>query len=163
MFGLGNPGKPYHGTRHNLGSFIVQKWWQQASDEEKRNVVVIKPQLSMNQSGEQLKKFLAQTPIPSADILIVHDDMELPLGELQLVNGGSAKGHNGVRSIHENLGTQDIPRLRIGIGRPPVGVDPSEYVLSKFTTEEQPRIENIVKEACRIITSFITSSAENTA
>ena len=85
---------------------------------------------------------------------MVHDGLELPLGEWKFQEGGSAKGHNGVRSVQISLGTQEIPRLRLGIGRPSIGKDVSDYVLEKFTAEEEEVVEKVTKEAAEYLTRF---------
>ena len=154
VFGLGNPGREYEQTRHNLGASVVLNWEAQISDEMKARLRVLLPTMSMNESGSVLKDALRYIDIELQDILIVHDDIELSLGEAELVLGGSAKGHNGVRSIYDELGTQDFQRLRLGVGRPAEGVDVRDFVLSRFSVEEQLILEAMQKKAHPIINSF---------
>jgi peptidyl-tRNA hydrolase, PTH1 family len=153
IFGLGNPGKEYERTRHNLGLNVVRAWGLQT--EVRSNVKIVAPTQQMNVSGNVLQDALKFTDIEMNNILIAHDDIELPLGEVQLVLGGSAKGHNGIRSIYDVLGTQDIQRLRLGIGRPPEGMEVKDFVLGKFTTTELSELEAQQESANTLINDFV--------
>lgn len=105
------------------------------------------PAGGMNVSGESVAAYLRYHPLANQDITLVHDDLELPLGELRLVPGGSAKGHNGVRSIHTQLNDQQLTRLRIGIGRPEGQMPIDRYVLGMFTAAEQAQVAFVIKQA----------------
>lgn len=155
IFGLGNPGDFYKYTRHNLGAIVVYEWWIMANKESLSSVEMVDLEFQMNESGNTLVKKLKNIPYESKDILVAHDDIELLFGEVDLVFGGSAKGHNGVRSIHSTLGTQDIQRLRLGVGRPPEGVDVKDFVLSRFSVEEQSKLDLVQKKASRLIDGFV--------
>ena len=158
VFGLGNPGKEYERTRHNLGARVVMGWETQASDEVKAYIKIVSPLLPMNESGTVLKDVLRFVDIETQNILIVHDDIELPMGEVELVLGGSAKGHNGVRSIYSVLGASDFHRLRLGIGRPLEGMEVRDFVLGRFSVEEQSILDKMQDGAYAIINSFVAGN-----
>lgn len=163
VVGLGNPGSRYEGTRHNLGFRVVdalaRRWragpWREsagclAAEAEPRGVRVLlaKPQGYMNRSGDGVAALTggAGRP-PPGRLLVVHDDLDLPLGSLRVRLRGGAGGHNGVRSIAASLGTGEFLRLKVGIGRPPDGCPADEYVLSGFLPEEAPLLPAIVARA----------------
>src|SRR5512137_1292987 len=151
--GLGNPGADYSGTRHNVGFAAVERL---AADGSARfsdgggdahaalirvagtPVVLLKPQTFMNRSGAAVAAWLARLALPAARLVVVHDDLDLPLGRLRVVAAGGAGGHRGVRSIQETLGTTEFPRVRVGIGRPEAGQAAADRVLTDFTPEERP-------------------------
>ena len=158
VVGLGNPGRRYTGTRHNMGQEVVQhlaarlrvrlqdEGWARVGKwrGEGATLVLAIPETYMNVSGQAVKDLLRRRRKGPGDLLVVHDDMDLSLGHLRLRPGNGAGGHNGVRSIIEEIGTGMFPRLRIGIGRPPAGVDPTEFVLERFTPEERLSIDATV-------------------
>ena len=158
VVGLGNPGRRYTGTRHNMGQEVVQhlaarlrvrlqdEGWARVGKwrGEGATLVLAIPETYMNVSGQAVKDLLRRRRKGPGDLLVVHDDMDLSLGHLRLRPGNGAGGHNGVRSIIEEIGTGMFPRLRIGIGRPPAGVDPTEFVLERFTPEERPSVDAAV-------------------
>jgi len=159
VVGLGNPGRRYAGTRHNVGREVVQHLAARVrvrlQDEgwvgvgrwrggEGATLLLAIPETYMNVSGEAVKDLLRRRRRRPGDLLVVHDDMDLSLGHLRLRPGNGPGGHNGVRSIIEELGTGMFPRLRVGIGRPPAGVDPTAFVLDRFTPEERPTIDAAV-------------------
>ncbi len=148
LFGLGNPGEKFVGTRHNLGADVI------AAQDFSSHVVVVEPKLYMNDSGKTLAEYMRYYKIEAKDVLIVHDDLELALGEMKLQIGGSAKGHNGIRSIQEHLGNADIARLRIGIGRPEDDMPVEKFVLAKFTEEEKAILKSREKEILEAISDF---------
>jgi peptidyl-tRNA hydrolase, PTH1 family len=161
VVGLGNPGRRYAGTRHNVGSEVVQRlaehrgvrledtgWAKTARGRVQGATLLLAiPVTYMNVSGQAVRDLLRRRRKHVEDLLVVHDDMDLSLGRLRLRPGNGAGGHNGVQSIIEELGTGGFPRLRIGIGRPPAGVDPVEFVLERFTADERPRIDEAVQQA----------------
>lgn len=172
LIGLGNPGPQYDGTRHNVGIDAVRAWvgdsvdWKVDARISAEAALVtgyqslataLFPLTGMNESGQAVATFLKNNPIETEHILIVHDELELALGDVKLKAGGSAKGHNGVRSIHQHLGTDDIPRLRLGIGRPPVGVTVHDFVLSRFTPDEQTQLGPLFEHAKEQIAEWIAS------
>ncbi|MDZ4669965.1 MAG: aminoacyl-tRNA hydrolase [Phototrophicales bacterium] len=147
IVGLGNIGKEYANTRHNIGFWVADELARRytmtfGSKERKavcadgtiadKRVLVVKPQTYMNLSGEAVRSLADFYKIPNAQIIVIHDDLDLPLGTLRIRATGSAGGQNGVKSIIQHLGTQDFARVRCGIGRPPGKLDPSAYVLQPF-------------------------------
>ena len=162
IVGLGNPGRKYIETRHNIGfmvidqmatdsalQFVDEKRWKShlAKDSDR---FLLKPQTYMNDSGLAVGKVSSFYKIDANQILIVYDDLDLNFGQLRIRSQGSAGGHNGVRSIISHLGTQDFPRLRVGIGRQEG--ESSNHVLGKFSTEERSILEKSIKEAVLAVT-----------
>lgn len=149
IVGLGNPGEKYARTRHNLGARVVEAFIQKMGEDALRGqgMAWLLPTMNMNDSGTPVAEWLRQSPLEPSQVLLVHDDLELPLGEIKFQAGGSAKGHKGVRSVHEKLGTTEIPRLRLGIGRPPAGADVSDYVLENFSSEEEEIVRQVIEKA----------------
>ena len=166
--GLGNPGQQYAGTRHNIGfmmldhfaekndlTFTDSKWKALVSkavvwDE---SVVLLKPQTFMNLSGMAVAQAVYFYKLQPANIIVIHDDLDMEFGRLKIVSGGGDGGHKGIRSIIEHLGTKNFPRIKIGIGRPPTPVPPDKYVLSTFNSEEKKMIEqkmSLVIEGLRV-------------
>jgi len=168
IVGLGNPGQQYRGTRHNVGfmmldylagkinlTFADSRWKALVAKATlwDESVVLLKPETYMNLSGTAVAQAAHFYKIPPAHIIIIHDDLDMEFGRIKLVSGGGDGGHKGIRSIIEQLGTKDFPRLKIGIGRPPVPVLPEKYVLGKFDSAEKERIEqklSVVLEGIRI-------------
>lgn len=154
IVGLGNPGEDYARTRHNVGSrclaLLARRHHLQFRQKQAhariavgrisdRRVVLARPYTYMNRSGTAVAALRRWLGLPPQRLLVVYDDLDLPLGTIRLRGRGSAAGHRGMQSIVEALGTEDIPRLRVGIGRPAdPGVDPVDYVLSPFLPEEEP-------------------------
>ncbi len=173
IIGLGNPGQRFELTRHNLGQRAVENWcrhihgeaqvaWHESAKGLYReanflNITCLIPLTFMNDADRAVLAYATVHHIDHAHILIVHDDLELPLGELKMTPGGSAHGHNGVRSIHEALGTQDIARLRLGIGRPLDSSPIDDFVLSSFLPEEKPVVETILMQAQVSLNQYIVS------
>ena len=174
VVGLGNPGRRYRGTRHNLGRDVVERLaaesgvrleddgWARAGRTRigTTTVTLAIPETFMNRSGVAVRDLLHRRRRRPADLLVVHDDLDLPLGHLRLRPGNSAGGHNGIRSIIEEIGTGAFPRLRIGIGRPPAGVDPAEFVLEPFVPGERPPIEEAVSRAVEAVVAVAREGLE---
>ncbi|MBX4187233.1 MAG: aminoacyl-tRNA hydrolase, partial [Candidatus Doudnabacteria bacterium] len=155
IVGLGNPGKQYESSRHNLGFRVLDllaggEKWQSKYDSQlikTDEVILAKPQTFMNKSGEavaQITKFY-----PSAELIVIHDELDLPLGSIKIQKNVSAAGHNGVQSIIDALGTQDFIRIRLGTNNPETrGLVPGdEYVLQKFTDKEENLVKEILEKA----------------
>ena len=165
VVGLGNPGRRYKGTRHNVGREVTHSLaerfkirfaddgWAKVGRGRVEGVTLLlaMPETYMNVSGQAVKDLLHRRRRRPNDLLVVHDEMDLSLGQLRLRPGNGPGGHNGVRSIIEEIGTGMFPRLRIGIGRPPAGVDPVEFVLDRFTADERPRIDEAVARAAEAV------------
>ena len=162
MAGLGNPGREYERTRHNIGFMVLDKLairsgatWRTEKGWNAEvagcgNVVCCKPSGYMNRSGQPVGAVAAFYKIAPAQTLVVYDDVALPLGKLRFRPGGSAGGHNGMQSVIEHLGTQDVPRLRIGIGEAKPG-GMVGHVLGKFSAEELPELEAALGRAVEAI------------
>ncbi len=157
VVGLGNPGKRFAKDRHNVGHIFISSCGKElkAKGEKRNQAKWHKTTVFMNDSGKEVGQLAARYQVPTADLLIVHDDMDLPLGEFRLQFGRSAAGHKGVQSIIDALGTQDFWRLRIGIGRPPVGVPSEDYVLSPFSAEGLGKLYKVLDEAVSSVSKWL--------
>lgn len=163
IVGLGNPGPKYAGTRHNIGfdvadeladqlfaSFSVHKKTNTEVAEARvggRKVVIAKPRSFMNLSGGPIKALAAYYKVAPADIIVVHDELELDFGQVKLRLGGGDHGHNGLRSTTKSLGTKDYQRLAVGIGRPPGRMDPASFVLKPWSKQEAVEIPIMCADA----------------
>lgn len=172
IVGLGNPGVQYARNRHNVGFRCLhrlaaahgltfgrrQRQARVASGTIcGRRVVLALPQTFMNESGRAVAPLVQFYKVPLGRLLVVYDDLDLPSGTIRLRPEGGSGGHKGMRSIIQRLGSQEFPRLRIGIGRPPGQMDPADYVLQNFSAEEEP----VIKEALeRTVTAIETWLAE---
>lgn len=166
IVGLGNPGIKYKKTRHNLGFRVIDELaekFQSAFNAEiyekkikNQKIILAKPQTFMNNSGTSVKSIFDYYKIPIEDILVVHDDIDLPLGEIKVQQGRGAAGHKGVQSIIDSLGSKDFIRMRIGI-RPAQAeaIDTEKFVLQKFTPEEEKVIEQKIKQAAALIATAL--------
>jgi peptidyl-tRNA hydrolase, PTH1 family len=152
---LGNPGKKYEKTRHNaawrLGDNRDRSWqkkfnglWCKEGNGADQKIL-LKPQTFMNLSGDSVRKAMDFFKLTPKEVLVVHDELELPFGEVQHRFGGGLAGHNGLKSIKQQLGTADFGRLRIGIGRPPYG-DVQRWVLSPFAPIEEAELEDVIRK-----------------
>lgn len=168
IVGLGNPGTKYRGTRHNLGFAVVDalaRRWAIETSREKfhaffgdgaihgQRVILLKPTTFMNRSGQSVLaagRFYQAEP---GDLLVISDDLALPLGRIRLRSVGSAGSHNGLQDVIDRIGFSDFARLRVGIDAP-IG-DPSTYVLSRFTPDEIPAVERVVETAADAAESWI--------
>ncbi|WP_300461406.1 aminoacyl-tRNA hydrolase [Desulfobacula sp.] len=160
--GLGNPGKGYDQTRHNIGFLVVDdialkshlSFDKSRFDSEYvkdtikgQNVFIIKPLTYMNRSGVPIHKFAAYYKVNIQDIIIVHDDMDLAFGKIKIVKGRGHGGHNGVRSILEAFGKKDCIRIRVGVGHPGSGADVTGHVLGRFSPDEITRLDQCIDTA----------------
>ncbi len=173
--GLGNPGDRYPRTRHNLGFLVVEAIatarrarWQAPVRRRRtargnvagRDVLLVEPLTFMNLSGDALAALILEETIPSERLLVVCDDIALPLGQVRLRRGGSDGGHNGLKSVIERLGTTAFPRLRLGIGPVPPRVDAAEFVLAEFLPEEEPAVADMVAEATACAEAWIVDGVD---
>ena len=164
IVGLGNPGKKYEHTRHNMGFDVLDLFSDLASidiDKESfkgllgrgklfnEDVILLKPQTYMNLSGESVQEVVHYFKIDLEDIIVIYDDMDILPGKIRLRPNGSSGGHKGIQSIIDNLGTDNIKRIRVGIGKPTY--DTIDYVLSKPSKEEKEEIEEAIKEAAEAL------------
>lgn len=171
IFGLGNPGRKYCQNRHNIGYLFVERFAREEKTKftcktnlrvaltEIKNynekIFLAKPTTFMNNSGLAVKKCKQYFNLPCENILIVYDDADLQLGKIRFRKKGSSGGHKGMLSVINSLGTENIPRLRIGIGKPIVGNDLVDFVLSDFSSEEIPLIHNALEEAIYLCKKWI--------
>lgn len=174
IVGLGNPGKEYASHRHNVGFMVVDELasalgadafrskfggeWTRGSKGpssgssphgSSQEAVLLKPMTFMNLSGQSVQPAAAFFKVEPANVLVVHDELDIPFGEVRLKMGGGHAGHNGLRSIIERLGTNEFARLRIGIGRPPAGFrgEVADFVLHAFDTDERIEVPQLLKRA----------------
>ena len=172
IVGLGNPGKEYDRTRHNIGFIFLDYFALKNNlriDKKKfnglytqtiindENVILLKPLSYMNLSGEVVKKYIDYFKIKVDDILIINDDLDLPLGKIRLRPDGSSGGHNGLKNIALNISTEKFKRLRIGISNDR-NVDTKEYVLGKFNKEELEKIDSLKEEVSNILFDFLNTN-----
>lgn len=175
IVGLGNPGSRYAGTRHNVGFEVlrvlarrltVERWRSQFEADVAdghiggEKVLLIAPTTYMNLSGRAVKSHLGFHKGTAGDILVICDDLNLPSGKLRLRGSGTAGGQKGLQNIIDLLGTTQVARLRMGIGRPPPPIDPSDYVLGKFSAEEKPLFEDSSNQAADAVELWISQGLE---
>ena len=170
IVGLGNVGKEYAHTRHNIGFMVVDELanrynvngWQTKWQAEvaqcfmPSKVLLVKPNTYMNLSGNAVREIVNFYNIAPQDVIVVQDDLDLPCGHIRIRDKGSAGGHNGISSIIQNLGTQEFPRLKVGIGHPmQSGKKVVAHVLERFGSEEQPIIKQAVADVASAIEIFV--------
>lgn len=170
VVGLGNPGPAYACTRHNVGFLVVERLAAQAgaspgagrfqaqaaaADLSGIPILLLKPDTFMNLSGPCVAAGLEAAGLPPERLVVVHDDLDLPLGRLRVTGSAGPGGHRGVLSIQEVLATQDFPRVRVGIGRPQEGEDAADRVLEEFTPEELPAVAEMVDRAAEAVRTLI--------
>ena len=163
IIGLGNPGKPYEQTRHNIGFDVIDELanrWNAPLNQSKFNgmyasihrpegkVILLKPLTYMNLSGESVRPLMDYFDIDVEDIIVIYDDLDLETGKLRLRAKGSAGGHNGIKSLIQHLGTQEFNRIRVGVNRPPAGMKVADYVLSKFSKDDQVVVKEAIDKSC---------------
>ena len=153
IVGLGNPGKQYENTRHSTGFFFVGRLKKGEWDVDKI-VKFFKNTSFMNDSGIEVKKTISYYKIPLEDVLVIHDDFDLELGQFKLQFGRSSAGHKGVQSVIDELGSQSFWRLRIGIGEPE-DVDADDYVLSRFPSQEQEVLASIFPQILTAVQDWV--------
>jgi len=175
VIGLGNPGARYERTRHNAGFLVVdllarahgvavsQRRHQALCAEihlAAAPILLVKPQAFMNRSGAAVAAFAEENGLAPADLLVVHDDLDLPLARIKLKRGGGTAGHRGLESIVEHLASPDFARLRVGIGRPPPGQEVADFVLTPFAAAEQDLLAPALGAAVAAVTAWATLGIE---
>jgi PTH1 family peptidyl-tRNA hydrolase len=170
IVGLGNPGRKYERTRHNAGFLAVDEIARDLRfdlTQEKyhacigkgrigeEDALLAKPQTFMNESGRSVGAILRYTYAKPADLIVVHDELDLPLGAVRVKNGGGHGGHNGLRSIIEHIGTPDFIRVRVGVGRPAPGRDAADYVLSPFSADERTAAVEAIERAAAAVREIV--------
>ncbi len=178
IVGLGNPGKQYDQTRHNVGFLCVDTFVSQSEElsgwVEKKNfkvllssgrladkqVIFIKPTTFMNNSGEAVQAVANFYNLTSTDIVVVHDELDIDFGQIRIRRGGSSAGHNGVRSISQLIG-EEYGRIRIGIGpQKPQGIKSEDFVLQRFSSKEQAELPSLTKEVMAILSEYIYGAGD---
>lgn len=180
IVGLGNPGEKYENTRHNAGFIVIEKLksknenfsdWQfnkkfnteiSEGKIDGKKIILLKPQTFMNNSGRTVAAAARFYKIKPADILIIHDDIDLPLGKMRIKQGGSSGGHRGVESIITALGSENFVRLKIGVAPEarPKNFDAAKFVLKKFAKAEKKTVSDITKKATEAVALIIVKGAE---
>ena len=145
IVGLGNPGKKYEKTRHNIGFRVIDELEKQIFNAD---IILLKPDNFMNNSGRAVKKYLTYNKISPKDLIVIHDDIDLPFETVKISKDSSSAGHKGVQSIIDTLGTKDFTRIRIGIKQATERKQETEkFVLENFTKDEEKQLSGIIKKA----------------
>jgi PTH1 family peptidyl-tRNA hydrolase len=178
VVGLGNPGKEYAGNRHNVGFMVAELLGRRIGAKFSRHrravaevaegrlgfggpkLVLAKPLTYMNLSGGPVAALAQFYKVPPGQVIAVHDELDIPYGQLRAKCGGGEGGHNGLRSMSKSLGTKDYVRVRFGIGRPPGRQDPADYVLSDFSAVERKELEFLVDRAADMVEAVVTRGLE---
>lgn len=170
LIGLGNPGREYKDTRHNIGFMLIDHLADKIGARgmkvqskaiitsglhEERKLILAKPQTYMNLSGQSVQGLLHFYKIPLENLLIAHDDLDIPFGTLRIRPTGGPGGQRGMANTIELLGTKDFPRLRLGIGRPPGRMDPKDYVLQEFSKDELKLMPKLLSRATDAALEFV--------
>ena len=173
IVGLGNPGDRYQHTRHNVGfrciDLMAREWGISLSERRAKavlgrgnhlgqDVVLAKPRTFMNNSGEGVAYLLTRFGAKPDDLVVVYDEMDLPLGRMRLRPNGSPAGHNGIRSIIGELGTPNFARIRVGIGHPDLRGAQVSHVLNRFSEKEAPEIARVVKQVAEAVDCLLEES-----
>ncbi len=171
LIGLGNPGREYITTRHNIGFMLIDRLCVRldargmklqskaiviSTNYEERKIFLAKPQTYMNLSGQSVQGLLHFYKIPVENLLVAHDDIDLPFGTIRIRPAGGPGGQRGMASTIEKLGTKDFPRLRLGIGRPPGRMDPKDYVLQDFSKDDSKTLPEVLDRAAEAALEFVT-------
>ena len=175
IVGLGNPGDNYARTRHNVGFRAVDRLAERLGvrlDRAKfrglygqalwqgQKLILLKPQTFMNLSGESIREAVDYYKIDPEDIIVIYDDISLDVGQLRIRKKGSAGGHNGIKNIIAHLGTQEFPRIKVGVGAKPPKMDLADYVLSRFSKEDREKMEQAFKDAAEAVEVMIAEGPD---
>ncbi len=175
IIGLGNPGTKYLHSRHNIGFWCVDRLAREKSltfskntttaifaegKIEENRIILAKPQTYVNNSGKAVNDLLKIYSVSTSSLILVYDDMELPVGSLRIRTGGGSGGHNGMKSVIDCVGSSDFARLRIGIGRPPIGSSEIEYVLGTMQNEEYDNVDKVIGEVSKAISCILAQGIE---
>ena len=175
IVGLGNPGREFRETRHNIGFMLVNRLAERLGIEFSRmeskslvtkgdyrgfRLILAKPMTYMNLSGQAVSSLVRFYKVTLENLLVIYDDVDLPLGTLRLRPGGGSGGHKGMQSIIQQLGTPDFPRFRLGIGRPPGKRSAASYVLKDFSTDENEFLPVILDQGVDAVLTFVTDGID---
>lgn len=173
--GLRNPGSEYHGTRHNVGELVARALAGNVAFKRAprrisaeiavaevggRDAVIALPTTYMNESGTPVSGLISYFKIPPEDAVLVHDDIDLPFGKLRFQFGRGAGGHNGVASVMRALGSRDVWRMKLGVGRPPGRQDPADYVLERFPSRQAEDVRLMLGAAVEVVRRFGSDGGE---
>jgi PTH1 family peptidyl-tRNA hydrolase len=179
VVGLGNPGPSYAGNRHNVGAMVLDELAARAGVKLSpgkgkrartligegrlagRRVVLARPTSYMNESGGPVRGLLDYHSIPATDLVVLHDELDIPFASVRLKRGGGEGGHNGLRSITRSTGTKDYLRVRVGIGRPPGRQDPADFVLKDFSAAERKELDLLLVEAADATEELLARGLES--
>lgn len=176
IVGLGNPGDRYAQTKHNIGFITIDYLAEQHSikmnkmkhkaiigegDMGGEKVLLVKPQTFMNLSGQSVMDIVNFYKVPAANLVVIYDDIDLPVGKVRIRPNGSSGTHNGMRNIIYLLRNQEFPRIRIGVGKQPDYMDLADYVMTKFNSEEKPLIEEAIKKSAATVEEIVKSGINN--
>lgn len=176
IVGLRNPGADYEGTRHNVGFEVLATVLERAGEKLGRAPLKVAGQVAkigrgddrilyfasnrfMNESGDSVRAAALYYKIGAEDMLVIHDDIDLPFGRLRVQVAGGSGGHNGIRSLERSLGTKDFSRLKVGVGRPPGSMDAADYVLRQFSRSEREEVDLMVEAAADVVEAWPGSPA----
>jgi PTH1 family peptidyl-tRNA hydrolase len=174
LVGLGNPGQKYARTRHNVGFDVVdrlgERWGIAVTRSSSQSLVgdglvkneravLMKPQTYVNLSGGPVRAAMDFYKVPIGNVVVVHDELEVPFGRVRVKRGGGHGGHNGIRDLNQHLGT-DYPRVRVGTGRPPEGWDPADFVLSRWKDDEGQEVLRMIERACDAMECVVTEGVD---
>ena len=178
VVGLGNPGPTYASTRHNIGAMVIDELVAQNSEKLTRHkraladvcetrsggaqVVLVKPLSYMNESGGPVKALANFYKVSLEQIIVLHDELDIPLAAIRVKLGGGDNGHNGLKSIRSALGSGDWFRIRLGIGRPPGQQDPADFVLRSFSSTEAAEVAILKSQGCEAVATLITNGLVET-
>jgi PTH1 family peptidyl-tRNA hydrolase len=175
LIGLGNPGREYRDSRHNVGFMLIDRIAVRLGARgmkvqskaivttvmyDDRKLILAKPQTYMNLSGQSVQGLIHFYKLPLANVLIAYDDLDIPFGTIRIRPGGGPGGQRGMASTIEHIGTNDFPRLRIGIGRPPGKMDPAAYILQDFTRAEMKILSEILDRAADAALEFVVNGLD---
>lgn len=169
IVGLGNPGRQYRGNRHNIGFMVVDKLAAENAIHSNKvqnkaivgdgrfanqRIILAKPQTYMNASGEAVAPLAHFYKILPQQIFVIYDEMDIPFGDIRLREKGGAGGHNGMKSIIQQIGPE-FPRMRLGVGRPPGRMEPPAYLLQDFSNDQLPTVNQMIDEAIQAIATYL--------
>lgn len=169
VIGLGNPGEKYLHSRHNLGRQLVEllrekkklKWENdEGTERTESHPSLVRLKCYMNLSGIEISRLLKKSGVGPKEILVCNDDFDLPLGAIRIRKRGSPGSHNGLKSIVEVLGTDEFPRIRLGVGPLPSGINPADFVLEPISKEEQKTVQEMMEKAMNAVESIVTEGME---
>ena len=175
IVGLGNPGLRYRHYRHNVGFMVIDALAKQLDLKlkkakskalivetryEGKSLILVKPQTFMNLSGKSVAPLVRFFKVPLENLVIIHDDLDIPLGTIRIRPGGGTGGQQGVKSILNELGDRQVPRLRVGISRPPGRMDPADYVLQDFSSAEKDELEDVLERSSKALLMILNEGLE---